>query len=96
MIPRYVYGKAFRVRLPDRSEWKSGFHPDRKRGLIWYTDGSKALKLGCIVMAQRRNFSNTTQSASDSCSITSTSASLSFTIIADLILPVSDVHILYD
>jgi hypothetical protein len=26
------------------SEWKYGFQPDRKEGLIWYTDGSKTNK----------------------------------------------------
>jgi hypothetical protein len=54
MIPRHMYGKAFTVRFPDRSEWKEGFHPNRKGRLIWYTDGSKtkALELGCMVMAQ--------------------------------------------
>jgi hypothetical protein len=44
MIPRHVYGKAFTVRLPDRSEWNDRFHPDRKGRLIWYTDGSKTNK----------------------------------------------------
>jgi hypothetical protein len=29
------------VRLPDRSEWDRGIVPLGKRGLIWYTDGSK-------------------------------------------------------
>jgi hypothetical protein len=32
------------VRFPDRSEWKDGFQPDWKGGLIWYTDGSKTNK----------------------------------------------------
>jgi ribonuclease HI len=32
------------IRLPDRSEWKEGFEPGRKGGLIWYTDGSKTNK----------------------------------------------------
>jgi hypothetical protein len=41
MIPRHVYGKPFAIRFPDRSEWKDGFQPDRKGGLMWYTDGSK-------------------------------------------------------
>jgi hypothetical protein len=44
MIPRHVYSEPFTVRFPDRSEWKDGFQPDRKGGLIWYTDGSKANK----------------------------------------------------
>jgi hypothetical protein len=34
MIPRHVYCKAFTVRFPDRIEWKDGFQPDRKGGLI--------------------------------------------------------------
>jgi ribonuclease HI len=29
------------IGFPDRSEWKQGFQPDKKGGLIWYTDGSK-------------------------------------------------------
>jgi hypothetical protein len=55
IIPRHVYDKAFTVRFPDRREWKDGFHPDRKGGLIWCTDGSKALELVCMVMAQGEN-----------------------------------------
>jgi hypothetical protein len=44
MIPTHVYDKPFTIRLPERSEWKKGFQPDRKGGLIWYTDGSKTKK----------------------------------------------------
>jgi ribonuclease HI len=44
MIPKYVYDKPFTIRISDRSEWKEGFQPDRKGGLIWYTDGSKTNK----------------------------------------------------
>jgi ribonuclease HI len=44
MILRHVYSKAFMVRFPDRSEWKDGFQPDRKGGLICYTYGSKTNK----------------------------------------------------
>jgi hypothetical protein len=44
MILRNVYEKPFTIRIPDRSEWKEGFEPDRKGGLIWYTDGSKTNK----------------------------------------------------
>jgi hypothetical protein len=44
MIPRSVYDKPFMIRFPNRSEWKEGFQPDRKGGLIWYTDGSKTNK----------------------------------------------------
>jgi ribonuclease HI len=44
MIPRHVYNKPFSIRSPDRSEWKEGFQPDRKCGLIWCTDGSKTNK----------------------------------------------------
>jgi hypothetical protein len=44
IILRHVYDKPFMIRFPDRSEWKQGFQPERKRGLIWYTDGSKTKK----------------------------------------------------
>jgi hypothetical protein len=44
MIPRNVYEKSFIIRLPDRSEWGKGFEPDKRGGLIWYTDGSKTNK----------------------------------------------------
>jgi hypothetical protein len=44
MTPRHVYEKPFTIRLPERSEWKEGFEPDRKGGLIWFTDGSKTNK----------------------------------------------------
>jgi hypothetical protein len=44
MIPRHVYDKPFRIRFPDRNEWKEGFQPDRKGRLIWYTDDSKTNK----------------------------------------------------
>jgi hypothetical protein len=54
MIPRHVYDKPCTVRFPDRSDWKDGFRPVRKGGLIWCTDGSKtnALPQGCMVMVQ--------------------------------------------
>jgi hypothetical protein len=54
MIPRHVYDKLFIVRFPDRSEWKDGFQPDRKGGLIWYTAPRpiRALGLGCIAKVQ--------------------------------------------
>jgi hypothetical protein len=29
------------VRFPDRSERKERFQPERKWGLVWYTDGTK-------------------------------------------------------
>jgi ribonuclease HI len=50
------------IRLPDRSEWKEGFEPDRKGGLIWYTDGSKTNKgsgaeVYCYGTRQRLSFS---------------------------------------
>jgi hypothetical protein len=32
MVPRNVYEKSFTIRLPDRSEWKKGFEPDKKGG----------------------------------------------------------------
>jgi ribonuclease HI len=44
MILRHVYYKPFTGRFPDRSEWKDAFQPDRKGGLVWYTDGSKTNK----------------------------------------------------
>jgi hypothetical protein len=44
MIPRHVYDKPFTVRFPYISEGKDGFQPNRKGGLIWYTDGSKINK----------------------------------------------------
>jgi hypothetical protein len=44
MIPRNVCDEPFTIRFPDRSEWKEGFQPDRKEGIIWYTDGSKTNK----------------------------------------------------
>jgi hypothetical protein len=39
-----VHDKPFTIRFPDRSEWKVGFQPDRKGGLIWHRDGSKTNK----------------------------------------------------
>jgi ribonuclease HI len=44
MIPKHVYDKPFTMRFPDRREWKEGFQPDRKGGLIWYKDDSKTNK----------------------------------------------------
>jgi hypothetical protein len=44
MILRRVYDRTLKVRFPDRSEWKDGVQPNRKGGLIWYTDGSKTNK----------------------------------------------------
>jgi hypothetical protein len=41
---RHVYDIPFIIRFPDRSEWKEGLQPDRKGGLIWYTDGVKTHK----------------------------------------------------
>jgi hypothetical protein len=41
ITPRYAFHKPFTVRLPDRSDWDRGTVPIGKRGLIWYTDGSK-------------------------------------------------------
>jgi ribonuclease HI len=62
MIPRHVYGKPFMIRFPDRSEWKEGFQPDRKGGVMWYTDGFKANKgigvgVYCYGTRQKLNFS---------------------------------------
>jgi hypothetical protein len=44
MISRHVHDKPFMIRFPDRSERKVEFQPNRKGGLIWYTDGSKTNK----------------------------------------------------
>jgi ribonuclease HI len=44
MIPRHVYDKPFKIIFSDRSEWTEGFQPERKGGLIWYTDCCKANK----------------------------------------------------
>jgi hypothetical protein len=44
MIPKHVCDKPSTVRFPHRSEWKDGFHPDRKGGLIWHIDNSKTNK----------------------------------------------------
>jgi hypothetical protein len=41
MIPKHVYEKSFTIRIPDKSEWKRGFQPDRNGRIIWFTDGSK-------------------------------------------------------
>jgi hypothetical protein len=41
---RHVYDKSFTIRFHDRSGWKEEFQPNRKGGLIWYTDGSKINK----------------------------------------------------
>jgi hypothetical protein len=30
MVPRNMYEKSFTIRLPDRSEWKRGFEPDKR------------------------------------------------------------------
>jgi hypothetical protein len=62
MIPRHVYDKPFTIRLPDRSEWKNGFQPDKKGGLICYTDVSKTNKgtgagVYCYGTRQKRSFS---------------------------------------
>jgi hypothetical protein len=38
MIPRYEFHKPFKVHLTSRHEWKNGFNPDNKGGLVWYTD----------------------------------------------------------
>jgi hypothetical protein len=59
MILQYVYDKYFTIRFSDKSEWKDGLWANRKGGLIWYTDGSKA-SIGngavvCAVMAQGKN-----------------------------------------
>jgi hypothetical protein len=30
MVPKNVYEKSFTIRLPDRSEWKKVFEPDKR------------------------------------------------------------------
>jgi hypothetical protein len=62
MLPSYVYEKSFTVRFPDRSESREGYKPDRKGGLIWYTDGSKTNKgtgagVYCEGTRRKRSFS---------------------------------------
>jgi ribonuclease HI len=44
MIPRHIYNKPFRIRFPDRGEWKDGFQAGRREELFCYTDGSKTHK----------------------------------------------------
>jgi hypothetical protein len=44
LLPRHVHEVFFTVTFPDRSEREKGFKPDRKGGLICYTDGSKTNK----------------------------------------------------
>jgi hypothetical protein len=46
MMLRHVYDKHFMIRFPDRSGWKEGFQPDRRGGLIWFTDGSEKTNKG--------------------------------------------------
>jgi len=36
------------VKFPDKCEWQNGFNPDIKGGVVWFTNGSKTLLLGCI------------------------------------------------
>jgi hypothetical protein len=48
MIVIHVCDKLLAVTFPDRSEWKDRVQPDRKGGLIWYTDDSKTNK-GIVV-----------------------------------------------
>jgi hypothetical protein len=60
MLPRYVCGKPFTIRFPERSEWKKGVQPDSKWGLISYTDGSKTRKgtgAGVYCHGKRRKLS---------------------------------------
>jgi hypothetical protein len=44
MIPGHVHDKPIMFWFPDTNEWKKGVQPDRKEGIIWYTDGSKPKK----------------------------------------------------
>jgi hypothetical protein len=62
MIPRNVYDTSFTIRFHDRSDWKEKFQPDRKGGLIWYTDGTKTNKgsgagVNCYGTGQKLSFS---------------------------------------
>lgn len=41
MIPSYAYHKPFKIHLPNKYELQNGFNPDKKGGLVWYTDSSK-------------------------------------------------------
>jgi ribonuclease HI len=44
MPSKHVYEKPYTIRFPDRSKWNKGFQPDKKWGIVWYTDGSKTEK----------------------------------------------------
>ena len=38
---RWLFEKAYKVTIGERSEWKGSSHELRKQGLIWFTDESK-------------------------------------------------------
>jgi hypothetical protein len=44
MLLRYIYHKTFTVKFPEKCEWQSGFNPNNRVGLVWYTDGYKTNK----------------------------------------------------
>jgi hypothetical protein len=44
MILRHAHHKPFTVKFPDKCEWQNRFKPDIRKGLAWYTDGSKTNK----------------------------------------------------
>jgi len=41
IIPIYSFHTPFTTVSPNWKEWVSGFQPERKGGLIWYTDRFK-------------------------------------------------------
>jgi len=41
MLLRHGHHEPFTVKFSDKSECHNGFNQDNKRGLVWYTDGSK-------------------------------------------------------
>jgi hypothetical protein len=45
MTPRHVYNEPYTIRLPDRSEWNKGFRPNKKGGLMRYTDRIRNLEM---------------------------------------------------
>jgi hypothetical protein len=48
IIPRHVYDKPFTIRFPDRSEWKEGFQPDRRRGYSGTQMVPREIKAGVL------------------------------------------------
>jgi hypothetical protein len=58
MIVGNVYEKPFTIRLPDRSEWKEGFEPDRKGGtnLVyrWFQNQQRYWSWSVLIWKSRR------------------------------------------